>query len=436
MVEKKLAVISLGCDKNLVDSEVLIGGFADEGFSITNDLIEADYILLNTCSFISDARDESNENIKEIINIKKSNPKKKLILAGCYVQSHKQELVDKHPEIDGFIGVNDIDKIGNLLTTLEMGLESDLYVSKDIKSFDIKSSRIVTSQGASTFIKIAEGCSNCCSYCAIPSIRGPFRSRTIEDIIVEAQDMSELGIKELILVAQDTGSFGEDRGKNEFIQLLTALEQVEGIEWIRILYLYPDHLTDQLISKIAGSSKIVNYLDIPLQHVSEEILKAMNRTGDVKKYSQLIDDIRLSIPDVVIRSTFIVGFPGETDEHFNEMYQFLEEKELDKAGFFPYSKEDGTVAAEMKNQVDCLVVEKRLESLASLQELIFINKNKALIGQEFDVIPDSFDVGRYYGQTMSVDGVVVVPGAMMDTDKLYRVKIVSVDEENLIGELI
>lgn len=404
----KIGFVSLGCSKNLVDTEMMIGIFKEHEFSIVNNPQEADIILINTCGFIESAKQEAINTILEMAEYKKKNCKY-IIATGCLVQRYKEELEKALPEVDLFINCDSYDEFWKEVKKV-------IKNEKENKKYNLDyENRVITTGDKMAYLKIAEGCSNRCTYCAIPQIRGPFVSRKMEDVLKEARELAKKGIKELIVIAQDTTKFGIDiYGEPKLAKLLEELCKIEGIEWIRFLYAYPETITDELIQVVKNNDKICKYFDIPIQHISDKVLKRMNRKSDSKSIKELIQKIRNQIPEVILRTTVIVGFPGETDEDFNELYNFIEQAGFDKLGAFTYSKEDGTPASRLKEQIHPMTKKSRYNKIMRIQQEISRKNLEAKIGQEYKVLLESvaFDgkcyIGRSYMDVPDMDGVVFI----------------------------
>ncbi len=390
---------TLGCPKNINDSEIAMGNLEEKGFTIVNSPDEADVIIVNTCGFIEDAKKESIDEIFNMAAYKEKN--KKLVISGCLVQRYADELYKEIPEANGFIGVNDYDKLPKLLEELEKSNERFLENSScDLSEGEVKI-RHLTENPYTSYLKIAEGCDNICSYCIIPEIRGPYRSRTIKNVIEEAEMLSKSGCKELILIAQDLTYYGIDNyGKPMLSTLLRKLCKVEGIEWIRLLYCYEERIDDELIRTIASEDKICNYIDIPIQHASDKILDNMNRATTNESLYRTLSKLRSQIPDIHIRTTLIVGFPGETEEDFNILSDFVSDQKFSRLGVFTYSREEGTAAATMDNQIPEDIKQERLDCIMMKQMEISLEGNRKKIGKTLDVIVDSMEEeGVYSGRT-------------------------------------
>ena len=390
---------TLGCPKNINDSEIAMGNLEEKGFTIVDSPDEADAIIVNTCGFIEDAKKESIDEIFNMAAYKEKN--KKLVISGCLVQRYADELYKEIPEANGFIGVNDYDKLPKLLEELEKSNERFLENSScDLSEVEVKI-RHLTENPYTSYLKIAEGCDNICSYCIIPEIRGPYRSRTIENVIEEAEMLSKSGCKELILIAQDLTYYGIDNyGKPMLSTLLRKLCKIEGIEWIRLLYCYEERIDDELIRTIASEDKICNYIDIPIQHASDKILDNMNRATTNESLYRTLSKLRSQIPDIHIRTTLIVGFPGETEEDFNILSDFVSDQKFSRLGVFTYSREEGTAAATMDNQIPEDIKQERLDCIMMKQMEISLEGNRKKIGKTLDVIVDSMEEeGVYSGRT-------------------------------------
>lgn len=390
---------TLGCPKNINDSEIAMGNLEEKGFTIVDSPDEADAIIVNTCGFIEDAKKESIDEIFNMAACKEKN--KKLVISGCLVQRYADELYKEIPEANGFIGVNDYDKLPKLLEELEKSNERFLENSScDLSEGEVKI-RHLTENPYTSYLKIAEGCDNICSYCIIPEIRGPYRSRTIKNVIEEAEMLSKSGCKELILIAQDLTYYGIDNyGKPMLSTLLRKLCKVEGIEWIRLLYCYEERIDDELIRTIASEDKICNYIDIPIQHASDKILDNMNRATTNESLYRTLSKLRSQIPDIHIRTTLIVGFPGETEEDFNILSDFVSDQKFSRLGVFTYSREEGTAAATMDNQIPEDIKQERLDCIMMKQMEISLEGNRKKIGKTLDVIVDSMEEeGVYSGRT-------------------------------------
>lgn len=434
----KVGFVSLGCSKNLVDTEMMIGLFKKNNFKIVNNPKEAEIIVINTCGFIGPAKEEAINTIFEMAEYKK-NKCKYLIVTGCLVQRYKEELQKEIPEVDLFISIKEYEKIWEII-------EKELNI-KQPKPYDNLEylNREISTGSNMAYLKIAEGCSNRCTYCAIPYIRGPFESRKMEDIIEEANTLAKKGIKELIVIAQDTSKYGIDiYGKSKLAELLEELCKIDGFEWIRFLYAYPETITDELIQVVKNNEKICNYFDIPIQHISNSVLKKMNRKSDSESIRKLINKIRKEIPDVIIRTSIIVGFPGETEQDFNKLLEFVKEAKFDRMGAFTYSKEDRTPAEKLPNQIHGNIKKSRYNKIMKLQKEISAKKGKEKIGNIYRVLIEnkSFDgkylIGRTYMDVPDEDGVIYVE-SKNEKDligKFIDVKITDYNDYDLVGEII
>lgn len=437
MEKYKVGLVSLGCDKNRIDSEIVLGNLS-ENYEITNDPKKAEIIIVNTCGFIESSKQESIDTILEMSEYKNKYNCKVLVATGCLTQRYGKELLELMPELDFILGVNGY---GDLLKLLESKLnnkELDYEVEYSDTGIN-EGKRILTTGASSAYIRIAEGCNNTCTYCIIPKIRGRYRSRTIESILKEAKELAMQGVKELILVAQDTTRYGTDIYKEKRLHvLLQEISKIEGIEWIRVLYCYPEELYDGLIDEIANNPKVVKYLDIPIQHISNNILKAMRRRTKKETITAKIDELRRRVPEIALRTSLIVGFPGETEEDFNELVDFVKEYKIDNLGVFTYSKEEDTLAAEMDNQVDEEIKEKRKRIIMTLQSKIFFNKNKNKIGKKYRVLVENIEnniaIGRNYAMAPDIDGAILIKcDTILTIGNFYDVEIVDTEEYDLIG---
>ena len=435
--------ISLGCDKNLVDTEVMLGLLASKGHQMVDDERDADVIVINTCCFIHDAKEESIQNILEMAELKKEGRLKALIVTGCLAQRYKEEIIEEIPEVDAVLGTTSYDKI---LDAIDEALKGHHHVEMaDIDALPyVDTKRLVTTGGHFAYLKIAEGCDKHCTYCIIPKIRGNFRSVPMERLIKEAEELAEQGVKELILVAQETTLYGKDiYGEKSLHKLLKELCKIAGIQWIRILYCYPEEITDELIQVMKEEKKICHYLDLPIQHASDEILKRMGRRTSKAQLKEIIGKLREEIPDITLRTTLITGFPGETEEQHEELMEFVDEMEFDRLGVFTYSPEEDTPAALMDNQIEEEVKEDRQAELMELQQDIAFDLAEDMIGKEVLVLiegkvaDENAYVGRTYKDSPNVDGLIFVntEEELMSGD-FARVKVTGALEYDLIGEII
>ena len=440
-MKKKIGIVSLGCPKNLVDSEIMLGALKKEDFEITNDETEADIIIVNTCGFIESAKQESINTILEMASFKDKKCSR-LIVTGCLAERYKEQIIEQIPEVDAVVGTGGYGEIADIIERAYKGEKPVLYGKLDEVDY-LRKERVLSTGKGYEYLKIAEGCDNCCTYCIIPSLRGRYRSRKMDELVKEAEFLSSNGVKEVILVAQDTTRYGTDiYGEHKLTELIQRISKIEGIEWIRLLYCYPEEIDDELIDEIAKNDKVCKYIDIPIQHISDKILKGMGRRGTSEEIKNLITKLRSRIPGIVIRTTFIVGFPGETGEDFKMLYDFVEEYKFERMGVFTYSKEEGTPAARLKPQVSKKVKEKRLDSLMRLQKNISIENNKKRLSKKYRAIVEgvSDDGIFYYGRTSAeapeIDGVIYFASAVpLETGDIVDVKILSVDEYDLIGEV-
>lgn len=438
----KILFISLGCDKNLADSEEMLGLLTAGGHEITDDETQADAIVINTCCFIKDAKEESVETILEMAEYKKTGSCHALIVTGCMAQRYQKEIIEEVPEVDAVLGTT---SYGDIVKALEEAVAGNHFEEfRDIDYLpDTGSKRVLTTGGHFGYLKIAEGCDKHCTYCIIPKLRGKFRSVPMERLIAQAEDMAEQGVKELILVAQETTVYGKDLyGKKSLHILLKKLCEIRGIRWIRILYCYPEEIYDELIETIRDEKKICHYLDIPIQHASDCILKRMGRRTSKQELIDIVGKLRREIPDIVLRTTLITGFPGETEEDYEELKEFVDEMEFDRLGVFTYSPEENTPAAEMADQVPEEVKEERRDELMELQQEISYDRGQDRIGQELlvmiegKVADESAYIGRTYGDAPKVDGYIFVQtGELLMTGDFAKVRVTGALEYDLIGVL-
>ena len=439
----KILFISLGCDKNLVDTEVMLGLLASRGYQMTDDESEADIIVINTCCFIHDAKEESIQNILEMAEYKKDGSLKALVVTGCLAERYRQEILDEIPEVDAVLGTTSYDKI---LEALDGALKGKHSVTmSDINGIpDVEAKRLVTTGGHFAYLKIAEGCDKHCTYCIIPKIRGNFRSVPMEKLITEAQYLADQGVKELILVAQETTLYGIDiYGEKSLHLLLKELCRIQGIRWIRILYCYPEEITDELIQVMKEEEKICHYLDLPIQHANDDILKRMGRRTSKQELTDMIQKLRREIPDICLRTTLITGFPGETAEQHEELMEFVDAMEFDRLGVFTYSPEEDTPAALMPDQIDEEVKAERQADLMELQQEIAFDNAESMIGREVlvmiegKVADENAYVGRTYRDAPNVDGLIFVntEEELMSGD-FAKVSVSGAVEYDLIGGLV
>jgi len=451
IVMKKVGFISLGCPKNLVDSEVMMGHLKQSGYQITANAEEADTVVVNTCGFIDSAKKESIEAILEATQLKTTGKAKRVIVAGCLVERYRDELKAELPEVDAFIGTNQINEILSVcdpktnlrtLPVLPLGNQSATYL------YDESTPRVLATPSHYAFIKIAEGCDRPCAFCFIPQMRGHFRSRRFGSIIAEAQQLAEEGVKELVLVAQDSSRYGEDLGKQDALaRLLRELAQTEGVEWVRVMYTYPTHISDAFLDVLAEEPKAVKYLDMPLQHASQRVLKLMKRGGNRQSLERLIERVRRRVSGIAVRTTFITGFPGETEEDFEELMSFVKKIEFDRVGVFTYSDEEGTPAFELPDKVDPKIAKRRQRRLMKEQARISRRKNRSRIGETVSVIfegeaneSELLWQGRMETQAPDIDGCVLIndvpEGVVPVTGDIVNVEITEAQEYDLVGRIV
>ena len=448
MEKIKLFCVSLGCDKNLVDTEKMLGVAGGLGVSFTDDETEADAILINTCCFIGDAKEESVNTILEMARYKEEGKCRALIVAGCLAQRYKQEIIDEIPEVDAILGTTSYEEIGNVLTRLfgEEKEKKEEHIScfHDLKELpETAKKRVMTTGGHYAFLKIAEGCDKRCSYCIIPYLRGPYRSVPMEQLLAEARELADNGVRELILVAQETTLYGKDLyGEKTLPKLLHELAQIPGIYWIRIQYCYPEEITDELIQTIKTEEKVCHYLDIPIQHASDRILKRMGRRTHKAELKERIGALRREIPDIALRTTFICGFPGETEEDHEELMEFVDEMEFERVGVFTYSAEEDTPAYSYPDQIPEEVKEERRADVMELQQEIAFEKSESMVGRVLDVMiegkvaDEAAYVGRTYMDAPNVDGYIFVnSGELFMSGDFVRVKVTGSNDYDLIGEV-
>jgi len=448
---KKVGFISLGCPKNLVDSEVMMGQLKQNGYEITSNAEEADTIVVNTCGFIDSAKKESIDTILEAAQLKASGQAKRLVVAGCLVERYRDELKVSMPEVDAFIGTSQINDIlavcdpktnTRSLPVVPLGNQSATYL------YDESTPRILATPSHYAFVKIAEGCDRPCAFCFIPQMRGHFRSRRFGSIVAEAQQLAEEGVKELILVAQDSSRYGEDLGKQDALgNLIRELARTDGVEWVRVMYTYPTHISDSFLDAIADEPKAVNYLDMPLQHASQNVLKLMKRGGNRKSLERLIERVRKRVPGIAVRTTFITGFPGETEEDFNELMSFIKNVEFDRVGVFTYSDEEGTPAYDLPNKVPHRTASRRRTALMKEQSRISKRRNRSRVGEVVRVLFEGESKesellwqGRMETQAPDIDGCVLindVPDELLPAEgDFVNVEITEAHEYDLIGRIV
>ena len=439
----KILFISLGCDKNLVDTEVMLGMLASRGYEMTNDEQEADIIVINTCCFIHDAKEESIQNILEMAEYKKNGSAKALIVTGCMAERYRQEILDEIPEVDEVLGTTAYDRILDAVDAALAGQHEVMTADLDALPLP-ETKRLVTTGGHFAYLKIAEGCDKHCTYCIIPRIRGNFRSVPMERLLKEAQDLAEQGVKELILVAQETTLYGKDLyGEKSLPKLLRELCKISGIRWIRILYCYPEEITDELIQVMKEEPKICHYLDLPIQHANDTILKRMGRRTSKQELIDIVQKLRKEIPDICLRTTLITGFPGETQEQHEEVMEFIDTLEFDRLGAFTYSPEEDTPAATFEGQIDEEVKEDRQADIMELQQEIAFDKAEDMIGREVlvmiegKVADENAYVGRTYRDAPNVDGLIFInTDVELISGDFAKVKVTGALDYDLIGELM
>lgn len=441
--------VSLGCDKNLVDTEVMLGLLAKKGHQMIDDETQADIVIVNTCCFIHDAKEESIQTILEMAQLKETAVLKKLIVTGCLAQRYKEEILEEIPEVDAVLGTTSYDEIAEVIDGLfsdsPMERADARMIMKDVDYLpETQKGRLVTTGGHFAYLKIAEGCDKHCTYCIIPKIRGNFRSVPMEELIDEAKELADQGVKELILVAQETTLYGKDiYGEKSLPRLLKALCKIQGLRWIRILYCYPEEITDELIQVIKEEPKICHYLDLPIQHASDAILKRMGRKTSKEQLISIIGKLREEIPDITLRTTLITGFPGETDEQHEELMDFVDQMEFERLGVFTYSPEEDTPAAEMPDQISEEIKQDRRAELMELQQDIVFDRNEDLIGEEMlvmiegKVADENAYVGRTYRDAPNVDGLIFVnTDEELVSGDFAKVKVTGAMDYDLIGELL
>lgn len=397
--EIKIGFVSLGCSKNLLDTEVMLARLANAGYAITPDETEADVVIINTCAFIESAKKESIDNILDIAWLKEHNNLKAIIVTGCLAERYKDEIFSEIPEVDAVIGVGSINKIEDAVAAVLSDKKFSSYEDKN--TCELGGERIVTTADHTAYIKISEGCDNRCTYCAIPNIRGKFRSRPMEDIVAEAKELEAIGVKELNIIAQDTSRYGLDLyGEYSLAKLVRAITDETTIPWIRLLYCYPDKITTDLIEEMRDNDRVLKYIDLPIQHISNNVLKKMNRHGDGEMVRSVVKKLREQVPDITIRTTVMVGFPGETEEDFNELCEYIKEVKFDRLGAFTYSREEDTPAYDFSDQIDEQVKQERYDIIMREQLHIADEKNRALIGKTIKVICEGYDTAAevYYGR--------------------------------------
>jgi len=443
-VKQKVSMVSLGCPKNLVDAEVMLGVLAGQGFEITTDEQQADVIIVNTCSFIKEAREESVDAILDLADRKHDAKCHTLIVAGCLPQRYQEELARELPEVDIFIGTGDYPRVAEILAE-HQGKEGQLkYIGDPNYIYDETLPRLNSSPGWYAYLKIGEGCSNCCTYCVIPSIRGGYRSRPLEALTAEAQRLVQGGVREIILVSQDITRYGSDLGDQvSLATLIRSLAKIEDLKWIRLLYVYPDGIDEELVDLLKTEPKLCKYLDMPIQHISDSVLQRMNRRSTSEQIRTLVDRLRSDIPDIALRTSLIVGFPGETVDDFMELTRFVEQAKFDRLGVFCYSKEDGTPAAEMPDQVSERVKKERYRKLMKVQARLSFRRNRAQVGHVEQVIVEGYSEetelllkGRTSRQAPDIDGQVYITSGQANVGDIVTCRITDSSDYDLIAEMV
>lgn len=447
--KKKVHFISLGCPKNLVDSEIMAGTLMKDGFSVVADAEDADTVVVNTCGFIEDSKKESIQRILDMAQLKEQGKIKKVVVAGCLTQRYKDDLVEGLPEADLFVGSGEFQNIAKILKANEAGETRKTYFNLPTYLQETDTPRVNSQPGHRAYLKISEGCMKRCAFCAIPLIRGNLQSRTLQNIVNEARLLAAGGVKELIIISHDFTDYGWDlrrknaEAKEAPVELLRQLAAIDGIKWIRLLYLYPDGITPEMIDLIKNNDKFVKYFDMPLQHINDNVLKRMNRKMTRAEITEALSLIRREIPDAVIRTQFIVGFPGETEENFEELLQFIAEQKFDRVGCFQYSPEENTPGGKMDQQVDDETKQRRYEAVMEVQQNISREKHKAFIGKTLEVVveglSDETDLllqGRMSQQAPDIDGVVLINDGQAAIGQFVKVKITESMEYDLIGEIV
>lgn len=435
--------VSLGCDKNLVDSEVMLSLLKKHGYNITNEEQEADVAVINTCCFIHDAKEESINTILELAQLKETAKLKALIVTGCLAQRYKDEIQEEIPEVDAILGSTNIDDIVTVVNQAMIG--EKVICCKDIQYLPSNlTDRVVTTGNAMAYLKIAEGCNKRCSYCIIPFLRGNYRSIPMEEVLETAKKLAAEGYKELVLVAQETTVYGQDLyGEKRLPQLLQELSQLEGIRWIRLLYCYPEEITDELIQTMAENEKICHYIDMPIQHSEDEILKAMGRRTSRRQIEEVVEKLRTAMPDIAIRTTLITGFPRETKEQHEALLEFVDDMEFERLGVFTYSPEEGTRAAEFPNQISEEVKKQRQDELMALQQEVSYDNNQRMLGKQLEVLVEGYlyeedvYIGRSYREAPNVDGYIFINAEEeIVSGEMVTVRITDANEYDLIGEVV
>ncbi len=442
-LDVNIGMVSLGCAKNLVDTEIALGYLVQNGASLVDEPAEADVLIVNTCGFIGPAKEESIDTILEMAAYKRVGRCRGLIVTGCLSARYREELMNEIPEIDGLLGTGEMDELPSVVERVLTGMKVQTIRPEYFSYDDPELPRVLSDGGHSAYLKIAEGCSHACAFCVIPKIRGPLRSRAMEAILREAQGLAAQGVRELNIIAQDTTAYGTDQGGRSIGQLLAGLDQTVDVDWIRMLYAYPTTLTADVLAVMAEARRLLPYFDIPLQHAATSVLKAMHRPGDYQAQLGLIGQIRDAVPNAILRSSFIVGFPGETEEDFAELLRFLEEVQFHRVGIFVFSREEDTIAYDMPGQVPENIKQDRYERAMALQRGISLAHNQALLGQELDVLIEGLStesdlvvVGRHSGQAPEVDGQVYLGSGSDKIGQIVRVRITDAHAYDLVGEIV
>lgn len=437
---EKVKMVTLGCEKNLVDSEIMLGLIHERGYSLTDNKEEATVIIVNTCGFIDAAKEESVNTILDLADLKQTASLKALIVSGCLTQRYKEALMEEMPEIDGIVGTGDFDKIGDIIDEALRG-SKPAYVGNPVFNYEASVPRRLTTPAYTAYVKIAEGCDNACTFCSIPIMRGQFRSRSIESILTEVGQLAAQGVKEISLIAQDSTNYGADLYDRYMLpELINRVSQVNGIEWVRLHYAYPGFFTDELIEVIASNPKVCKYIDLPLQHSEDSVLKRMRRPGRQTDARDLIRRIRDRIPGASLRTSIIVGFPGETDEDFNNLVAFVKDIRFDRLGVFTYSQEEDTPASRLPNQVSDEVKEWRANTLMEVQRQIANDNSSKYIGQTLDVLVERYDgrndvyIGRSQYDAPEIDGEVFISNGSVNIGEFQKVRITHAFEYDLSGE--
>lgn len=446
---KKVHFISLGCPKNLVDSEIMAGTLMKDGFEVVNEAEDADTVIVNTCGFVEDSKKESIQRIFDMAHLKEEGKIKKVVVAGCLTQRYKTDLVDSLPEADLFVGSGEFQNISKILKNHESGNQTKTFFNLPTYLQEEATPRVNSQPKHRAYLKISEGCMKRCAFCAIPLIRGNLQSRTMANVVNEAKLLVAGGVKELIIISHDFTDYGYDltrknaEAKESPLELLKALNQVEGAEWIRLLYLYPDGITDEMVDLIKSSKKLVKYFDMPLQHINSQVLKSMNRKMTREEIEEALHKIRTNIPEAVIRTQFIVGFPGETEEQFEELLEFIAEQQFDRVGCFKYSPEENTPGGRMENQIDEETKQRRYEAVMEVQQNISREKHRAFIGKTVEVLVEGYSEetdlllqGRTSQQAPDIDGVVLINDGQAKIGDMVKVKVTDSMEYDLIGEIV